>query len=358
MTNDERLRDFIRSMVLPKAPTTLHERLRSVAATEPGADRARARTWPRQRLLLAVAVLAIVGSSIVIFVAGARPAVPATVDGLPVMTVSEALAAHAEGLLPGGRAAIRGWWSNGSSGHSCVPSTEKVGELELRCHDGEYGISEQDEQMFVVNIDSGVVTYEAQGAHLSPFFSSDLAGIDDLFGLPRINGQQYPPVPITVVGHFDDPRAAECGPQAQQLCLDRLVLERIVAFDLAAVPTPGVTPSPTPFPDPPPPGLFKAASCAGDVPYSFTGWTATSELHMQFERPGLVYAMVTEDVVLLTEDGWADDPNGSGHRFQIWGRKVCISKDAETMEFGWVEGSTYVLWDDGLKVPGANPLRP
>ncbi|HJP88459.1 MAG TPA: hypothetical protein VJ850_05430, partial [Candidatus Limnocylindrales bacterium] len=258
----------------------------------------------------------------------------------------------------GGRAAIKGWWSNGSIGHSCAAPSEPVGELELYCSDGEYGITERNEQIFVINVETGEVTDHAAGPYLTPYVDSGTPGVEPLFGVRLINGQWMPPVPIVVVGHFDDPRAAQCSASKQQLCRDRLVLERVVEFDLASVATPGVSPTPTPFPDPAPSGAFGAAQCAGDVPYSFVGWTTTAELNMQFERPGHVFAMVTQDPVLLTEDGWADDPNGSGHRFQMWARKVCISVDGDTMEFGWVNGTPYVLWDDGLRVPGSDLIRP
>jgi hypothetical protein len=278
------------------------------------------------------------------------------------MSVSEALDAHAAGRLPRGRAAVSGWWTNGSIGHSCAAPIANPGELELYCHDGEFGITERDEPIFVVDLSSSVVTYQARGPHLTPFLSEDIAGIQQLFALPYVNGQPYPPVPITVIGHFDDPRAAQCQPDKLQLCLDRLVLEQIVSFEPDAVATPGVTPSPTPFPSPGPSGLFAADRCAGDVPYAFVGWTTTADLQLQFDRPGHVYAMVTRDVVVLTEDGWADDPNGSGHTFQIWGRRICIAEESSgfdgAVEYGSVPDTTYVLWDDGLKVPGDNPLRP
>ena len=126
------------------------------------------------------------------------------------------------------------------------------------------------------------------------------------------------------------------------------------------MPTPGVTPAPTAFPDPPPSPLFDVSRCAGDAQYSFTGWTTTAALELPYDRPGHVYAMVTRDAVLLTDAGWQDDPTGSGHQFQIWGRRICIAKEGHEgeMGFGSVPASTYVLWDDGLKVPGDNPLRP
>lgn len=366
--SDPALRDALRRASLPTAPDTLRDRLHALAEMPPMDDVAGANWSSGHRAAIFigfVAALTLAAVVLILPIGGApRPtiALPTMVDGLPVMTVSEALAARAAGNLPDGRAAVRGYWSDGSVGHSCAPPPlgEPVGDLEIRCHDGEYGITERDEPMFVVDMRTGRVTHEAQGPHLTPWIPNELERIEDLVELPIINGQRYPPVPIVVVGHFDDPRAAACAPRARQLCLDRLVIERIVVFDPTVVPTPGVTPTPTPFPELPPDALFGPDRCSGDVEYSFVGWTTTRELEMSYDREGNVYAMVTAEAVLLTEHGWQDDPNGSGHQYQIWGRHICFAEEGREGEMGFasVVGSAFVLWDDGLRVPGENPFRP
>jgi hypothetical protein len=169
------------------------------------------------------------------------------IDGLPVLTVSEALAAHEDGSLPGGRVAMHGYWTNNPVVHGCVPMSTGIGELEIYCYDGEYGITELDEPIWLIDTRTGQVLHTAQGPHLTPYLPAGLEGAERL-SLPMINGQWYPPVPIVVLGHFDDPRAVDCRPEARQLCRDRLVIDRIVEFDPGAVPTPGVTAPPTPFP--------------------------------------------------------------------------------------------------------------
>ena len=359
---DDRLRRDLTRAELPRAPERLRVRLRAVVSTDSSQVGGTVRR-PAPRLVLGLAAILMVGVGLVSLAVIGRRTPPTTVDGMPVMTVSEAIAAHQRGTLPDGRAAIRGFWSVGEMGHMCASARAGAppGELEIYCHDGEYGIAERDEPMFVVD-QFGYVTYEAKGPHLSPWVSGEVEGVDGLFGLPRINGQQYPPVPIVVVGHFDDPRAAQCRPENHQLCLNRLVIDRIVEFDVGSVPTPGVTPEPTAFPEPPPSALFGPEACAGNVPYSFTGWTTTQALELPFDRPGHVYAMVTRDVILLTDGGWQDDPNGSDHQFQIWGQKICVAEedphDSGAMSFDSVPSSTYVLWDDGARTPGNNPLRP
>jgi len=98
--------------------------------------------------------------------------------------------------------------------------------------------------------------------------------------------------------------------------------------------------------------------CGGAVVYSFVGWTTTQDLHMAFDRPGHVWAMVTAGPVDLGGVGvnWNEDPNGSSHRFRVMGRRICIAEEGQegTMEFDYVPGSEFVLWDDGLVVRGLN----
>lgn len=283
-----------------------------------------------------------------------QPSEVLEVDGLLVMTVSEAVAAHQAGSLPDGRVAIRGYWSNGQVPHTCVPPPpgEQPGELELRCSDGEFGITERDEPILVVDVRRGQVTYTAQGPHLTPWFPEGLDRVGELFTLPFINGQWYPPVPILVLGHFDDPRAEDCRPDQRELCRNRLVIDRIVRFDIEAVPTPGVTPSPTPFPSPPPPGLFEPEECAGDVPYTFVGWSTAAELGIPLGNEGHLYAAISRDPVDRSgEWGRTDD----GHRFRLFARVICFRAEYEgpgSMSYDEVPGTEEVHWEDGLVTPG------
>ncbi len=173
---------------------------------------------------------------------------PAFVDGLPVHRVSELLALRDGGTLGNREVALRGYWSALGQIHACTPSIPNPGELEIHCYDGEFGITERDEQMMVFTADHQLIP--ARGPRLTPFMTDDQAR--RVFQ-PIVNGQQYPPVPIVVTGHFDDPRAADCQPIALQRCRDRLVVDRIVEFDLTSVRPPAPTPSPTPFPYDSPP---------------------------------------------------------------------------------------------------------
>lgn len=369
---DARLRETLRRGSLPPAPASLHARLHALRDEPEGP---RGRPMSRARLLIVpIAVAVLLGLAGVIGGApgpsashlasvptvdpsqsSAASQEPRMVDGLPVMSVSEVLAARAAGGLRNQAVAVGGYWSNGSIGHSCVVPLSQPGILEIYCQDGEFGITELDEPVIVIDRHGNVTP--PRGPTLTPYVPRDLAGLPELFSLPYINGQRYPPVPIVVVGHFDDPLAAECQPKSRQLCLDRLVVDRIAIFDPGAVPTPGISPTPSPFPSPAPSGLFDPTVCAGNVPYSLVGWTTTSELQLPFDREGHVWAVVTRDPVLLGGDGWYADPNGSTGRYRPWARRICIGEEDDfgAISYGLVPGSGYWEWEDGHRTPGDTP---
>jgi hypothetical protein len=108
---------------------------------------------------------------------------PATVDGLPVLTVGEVLAARAAGGLRNQAVAVGGYWSDSASGHSCV--AQQTGDLEIYCYDGEFGITERDEPIMVID-DNGHIT-RAAVRHLTPWVPEALSA--SLVNLPWTNGQ-------------------------------------------------------------------------------------------------------------------------------------------------------------------------
>lgn len=278
--------------------------------------------------------------------ATARPS-HAALDGLRVYSVSEILEARANASIKGEPSALRGFWTNRSAGHSCVPPEGQPGELELYCHDGEWGITERNEPIGTHTVDFRYIP--AEGPRLTPWVPESLAA--PLFNTPIINNQLFPPVPIVVIGHFDDDRVALCRPESRKRCADRFVIDRIVDYRPEAVPTPGVTPSPSPFPfDSPPPAPFDVADCAGDGPYSFVGWITGAELGLDRYVAPTVYAAITRDVVEV--GNWFNDPAGEG-RYRTMGRRICFGAEYAVGEiaFAWVPGSAYREWEDGHRTP-------
>jgi hypothetical protein len=139
--------------------------------------------------------------------------------------------------LGGDTIALAGYWSNNIIPHSCVPQARPPKALEPDCHYGEYGITDLPESILARDATGEFVF--AVGAYLTPWFPEGLAGVDRLFSLPIINDQRFPPVPIILVGHFDDLRSQDCPANVRGLCEDRFVVEQIASFDPSSVPTPG-----------------------------------------------------------------------------------------------------------------------
>jgi hypothetical protein len=319
------------------------------------------------------AVMVLVGCSAASPSAGGSAGVPARSPSVPVEAapaqspsptasvaaaarrwiVSELLAAREAGDVHGGPIVLAGFWSTPSGPHSCAAPHGNPGDLEIYCHDGEYGITERNEPVGVLTATFQWVPTD--GPMLTPWLPTDLAYQVEL---PWINGQPYPPVPIVVAGHLDDPRAAECRPVARKLCEDRFVVDEILEWDPGAVPTPGVSPTPSPFPfDSPPPSPFTAADCqtpAGrPAAFSHVGWVAVGELALTNPRTfrrHAVYVAIAEDVVPLGEWFMVE---GDTRPSRPMGRLVCIAEenDGTVMSFDSVAGSAFRVYQDGSTAP-------
>jgi hypothetical protein len=160
----------------------------------------------------------------------------AALEGLRVYTVTELLADRAAGRIGGEQVTLRGYWSNYPSVPypSCVVAGDippsKL-EVLVYCADGLWGITELDEPMNSFDLLSGQVTHAA-GPHLTPYVDDAIREV--LSNSPRIRDDDrfatVTPVPVVVIGHFDDARAADCRPGAAALCRDRLVIDRLVSF--------------------------------------------------------------------------------------------------------------------------------
>ena len=189
-----------------------------------------ARLVGRGALVLALAAAAVLVLAGCTTAPGPSPSPTArTVDGLRVLTVSEVLAGRAAGVITKEQIVLGGYWSGEEYAGPLLCGTPEStpGDLEEYCSLLAFGITERDEQYL-----------GATGPSLHPYIDSGLARAPDLWDLPTIDGQLYPPVPIVVIGHFDDLRAALCEPTFRQHCRDTLVVERVVDFDAPSVPMP------------------------------------------------------------------------------------------------------------------------
>jgi hypothetical protein len=194
-----------------------------------------------------VAIVALVAVTGALRVLGDTP--PTSVDGLRVMTVSEVLSARASGELRNQPVAVGGYWSDDLIGHSCAAAERQA--LQPGCHDNEYGITEMNEPMLRLGRFAGIM-YRVQGPSITPYLPQDLVGLDGLYRQGP-DGDHFPPIPIVVVGHFDDPLAQLCRPDLRQGCLDRLVVDRIAYLNPGAAHWDEAIPTlePTVLPAPP-----------------------------------------------------------------------------------------------------------
>jgi len=333
---------------------------------------------PRELALIAILTGAVVVAAgcALSSPAGPSPAVEPTptptsaqpaIDGVPIMSVAELLAGRAAGSASGGPYALRGYWSVRTFPHACgnPGPPGQPGELEIACSDGEWGITDASEAILEVEQHDfrGATQTVARSAHLTPWFASTEVRTS-LFAMPD---QHWTPVPIVVIGHFDDPKADLCRQEARQLCLDRFVIDQVVDFDPAAVPSPTPSPSPTPFPtNDPPPAPLTEAQCFAGVEKSFVGWSRLGDLGIRlkdgWDPNEYVYTLVTANVVPIGdptvqgEDTWHSDDRYAGRKVRWMGRQACLSQESTSVYSATVIGSTYLEIDDGRKVFAPYPF--
>jgi hypothetical protein len=247
-----RIASILKGVALPGAPEHLRTMLRDLPADQVG----RATPAPSRGVVLALAAIVAIAATGVILLSGGGsvppsataspspapssgvvdPPIGASIDGLVIQSVGQLLQRRASGAIKGEAVALGGYWTDRTILHSCAVPVTQPGVLELGCHDIEFGITERNEPILTFLPTDQILPPE--GAYLNPYVPEQLQ--HSLFSLPVIDDQRDPPVPIVVIGHFDDPRAIACRPQARDGCLDRFVIDRIVSFD------PGSVPAPTP----------------------------------------------------------------------------------------------------------------
>jgi hypothetical protein len=142
--------------------------------------------------------------------------------------------------------------------------------------------------------------------------------------LPRPQNRPFPPVPIIARGHFDDPRAQDCRPEARDLCRNRFVIEEVIDFEPRVLPPPSPVADPTPFLSPPPPPPLDADDCFVDESdVASSGWTSADEIGLRLAYTGHIYAIVTEPLAITD---WLIDPT-SGERYKVWSQWACYQED-------------------------------
>lgn len=151
---------------------------------------------------------------------------PSQIDGLPVITISQAIARRDAGEA--GPMAIGGWYTRGPS-HSCPAPALPDGTprdphpLELWCREADWVLAEQPETSMVVTERDGAISVESR--ELSGMALHPMVGQHDDALFPP-GAQTWDPIPVVFIGHFGDPGAFDCLPEFLLTCLERFVVDR------------------------------------------------------------------------------------------------------------------------------------
>ena len=153
--------------------------------------------------------------------ASAGPSVPASVLGLQVTNVSEALAVRDAGV-DDRELAVRGWFSPIPPIVCPAPATWPVSPVEPNCPDQWVVLMAEPQSLTTVE-QNGFSGRLPAGA----FFQLDLDDIDAGWQ-PRLpEAGPAEPVEIVVIGHFDDRRSRLCPEDVEDACRDRFAVDRV-----------------------------------------------------------------------------------------------------------------------------------
>lgn len=154
---------------------------------------------------------------------------PTTVDGLPVQTVSQALAAEKSGAIVGDSlVAIKGWY-NPMFPMGCPAETPGPALVET-CASPRLVITENKEQLVVFE-NGGVSENQTPSGPYLDALEPEGSYVGSLLPSGDTMSQDtYRPLPVVIVGHFHDVRAAACGSD-EAACDAAFVVDRLAWLD-------------------------------------------------------------------------------------------------------------------------------
>lgn len=152
---------------------------------------------------------------------------PTEVDGNRVLTVSQAISARDSGAT--GPIAIGGWFSMAPV-HSCPAPFRDPHPFEFYCQVGDWALAEAPEAIVGVTVTSNgdSTSMAVHGRSMTKAWLQPVLELGRGQIFPPGTTETWQPVPVVLIGHFGDPRAAACPPELRQTCFDRFVAERVV----------------------------------------------------------------------------------------------------------------------------------
>jgi hypothetical protein len=149
-------------------------------------------------------------------------AFPTQVLGLPVLSVSEALA-RLRGDVQDTELAVRGWYVAPDPSGECPDLQDARGPLEQPCPEAAHWLLETPERMST-NPARGWIEHPPRGPYVNPIVPADAP-----FDVPNLWFDVGPiPLPVVVLGHFADARG-QFGARPEDLVVDALVWRAGVA---------------------------------------------------------------------------------------------------------------------------------
>jgi hypothetical protein len=384
---DHRLRSALHGSSLPPAPATLHDFLDDLPRTAAAPRRSVPRWATIGALAAGLGVVAVVGwgaifgqggfgpggeptpTPIVSPSASPSPTPESSSDTYPAYVAGELLDRRADGTIGGEQVILIGFYSDLRRSPVPCPSLSAA-TLELGCFDRRQGVTGADAAVGAF-VDGQFEPTQAPVVH--PYWPESLAADPEAAALLGLTAAgPVAPVAVTLIGHFDDPLAADCPADASPPCADRFVVDDVLLFtDPTPTPTPATAATPFPIDSPPPPPTwmdgctsdrFQDGPLPGDPidpPYAQAGWIPKSDIPFEFFAaemlPEFVYYAVVEGDFPLSI--WIDDPQAPGERFRWWGTAACIAYPDGIFPT-WVPGSTYRRYEDGRRVDGGDPRDP
>jgi len=150
--------------------------------------------------------------------------VPSEATGLPVITVTDAIAIRDAGV-DDREIAVRAWYAPYYPLRACGRMEEQpVSPLQIACPDDMRWLMRDPEPVISVT-DSGIGWQGPSGPAISPEFDD----VDMSWATPVEDVTSL--VELVVIGHFDDTGASRCPVADQVTCADRFVVDRIDSID-------------------------------------------------------------------------------------------------------------------------------